>query len=187
MLPLLIAEQALVSLIIKILIIKLILGFIFGFLIDFILRKKDKPKYDICSDEHCDCKNGIVFASIKHTLNIFTFIVICTFLINIILYFFGSDYLEVLFLKDNILGVFITSLIGLIPNCAGSVVLTELFLNGAITFGALIGGLLTGAGIGLLVLFKENKNLLENFKILLILYLIGAFSGIVIELVMRYF
>ena len=95
------------------------------------------------------------------------------------------NYLKDILLKDNILGSFVTSLIGLIPNCAGSVVLTELFLNNAISFSALLAGLLSGAGIALLVLFKTNKNKKENFMILGLLYLIGAFSGVILELISR--
>ncbi len=185
MLPLLIANQAPISLIVKILGIKLFLGMLFGFVIDLVIKKKDDLNYEICHDEHCHCKEGIVLASIKHTLNIFVFILICTFIINLVLEFLGGEYLEKVFLRDNIFGALLTSLIGLIPNCAASVVLTELFLSNAITFGALIGGLLTGAGVALLVLFKINKNKKENIKILVALYLIGAICGIIIDVLMR--
>lgn len=185
MLPLLIAEKAPASLIIKILIIKVIFALIIGFIIDLIIKKENKPTYEICKDDHCDCKESIIKASIRHTINIFIFILISTFIINIILEYLGISYLENIFLKNNIFGSFITSLIGLIPNCASSVVLTELFLNKAISFGALIGGLLTGAGVALLVLFKENKNKKENIKIIVFLYLIGAISGVLIELITR--
>lgn len=185
MLPLLIANQAPISLIVKILGIKLFLGMLFGFVIDLVIKKKDDLNYEICHDEHCHCKEGIVLASIKHTLSIFVFILICTFIINLVLEFLGGEYLEKVFLRDNIFGALLTSLIGLIPNCAASVVLTELFLSNAITFGALIGGLLTGAGVALLVLFKINKNKKENIKILVALYLIGAICGIIIDVLMR--
>ena len=185
MIPILIANQASVSLILKILIIKFILGMLFGFIIDLVVKKKEVENYEICHDEHCNCQNGIVLASIKHTLNIFVFIFIFTFIINMILEFKGIEYLEKLFLGGNILASFATSLIGLIPNCASSVILTELFLNSAIGFGALIGGLLTGAGVALLVLFKINKNKKENVKIILGLYLIGSLCGVLIDLVMK--
>ena len=181
MLPLLIAEKAPVSLIAKVLLIKVILGMIYGFIIDLLLSKKEKPKYDICDHDHCDCENKILMASIKHTLNIFVFIVICTLLINIILHFFGSKYLSTLLLKNTILGSFLTSLIGLIPNCASSVLITELYLKGAITFASLVGGLLTSAGIATLVLLKENKDKKESLQIIAVLYLIGAITGMILE------
>ena len=89
---------------------------------------------------------------------------------------------EILF-KNTIFGPFIASLFGLIPNCASSVIITELFLSGAISFGSLIAGLLTGSGIAILVLFKINKNLKENFHILGLVYFVGVISGIIIELI----
>ena len=185
MIPILIAEQAPIELLIKIIILKFIIGFIFGFIIDLFFKKREKENYSLCKEEHCHCDKKIFRASLKHTLNIFIFIVICNFIINFIMEFGGMNYLKDILLKDNILGSFITSLIGLIPNCAGSVVLTELFLNNAISFSALLAGLLSGAGIALLVLFKTNKNKKENFMILGFLYLIGAFSGVILELISR--
>ncbi len=181
MIPLLIAEQAPVSLMIKILIIKFFIGLIFGFVIDFFLRKKEAPKYDICDHDHCDCENKIFVASIKHTLNIFVFILIFTFIINIIMYYLGENFLSHIFLKNNIFSSFITGLIGLIPNCASSVILTELYLNSSITFGALLGGLLSAAGVGILVLLKENDKK-DSLKIIITLYLIGALCGLIIDL-----
>ena len=182
MIPILIAEKAPVVLLLKIILIKFILGMIYGFIIDLILRKKSVPKYDICDHENCECKEHILLASLKHTLNIFVFILICTFIIDLVMHYLGENYLQMIFLKDNIFGSFITSLIGLIPNCAASVAITELYLKSAITFGALIGGLLTGTGIALLVLFKEERKK-EALKIALTLYLIGSITGIIIDLV----
>ena len=77
----------------------------------------------------------------------------------------------------------VAGLIGLIPNCASSVLLTKLYIAGKISFGAIISGLATGAGIGLAVLFKSNHNQKENLKILGILYILGVFSGIVIQII----
>jgi hypothetical protein len=184
MIPILLAEKAPINLLIKILIIKLIVGIVCGFIIDLIIRRKDKEDYHICEDDHCHCDDEhILKASIKHTLSIFIFIFICTFIINAIMEYGGNDLLNKLLLKDNIFAPFLTSLIGLIPNCASSVILTELFLNEAITFASLIAGLLTGAGIGLLVLFKTNKNKKENILILLTIYSIGVLIGIIMELI----
>ena len=93
----------------------------------------------------------------------------------------GENFLKGLLLDNNIFSPFVTSLIGLVPNCAASVVITELYLKGAIMFGSLIGGLLTGAGIALLVLFKE-ENKKEFIKIVVLLYLIGSITGIIINI-----
>ena len=191
MLPILISQKCSFSIIIKILLIKVLIGMLAGFIIDFIIRKKTKSSnYEIkkfCDEEHCDCEHGIIKSSIKHTFNILIFIIVITLLLNLCFYYFGNDSIEKLFLKDNFFSPFISSLIGLIPNCGASVILTELYLNNVISFASVISGLLTGSGVALLVLFKINKNVKENVKILLTLYFIGALSGIVIEIIQMLF
>lgn len=185
MLPILLSSKADLSIILSILLVKFLIGILCGFLIDFIYRKKhndDNVNYDICDEEHCHCDDGLLKSTFIHTINILIFIMIITFLISIVLEYIGEDFLSKLLLKDSIFGPIISSLIGLIPNCGASVVLTELYLNNTISFGSTIAGLLTGSGVALLVLFKSNKNIKENFCILGILYLIGVFSGIIIEL-----
>lgn len=184
MLPLLISEGVEISLIIKILLIKILIGMISGFIIDLIFRKKEKEHiHDFCEDEHCDCENGIIISSIKHTLNITLFIILISFILNTIIYFIGEENLGNIILKNQFLGPILSSLIGLIPNCVSSVIITELYLSNVITFGSMISGLLTGSGVALLVLFKVNKNLKENIKILLLLYFIGTLSGLIISFI----
>lgn len=191
MLPILISQKCSFSIIIKILLIKVLIGMLAGFIIDFIIRKKTKSSnYEIkkfCDEEHCDCEHGIIKSSIKHTFNILIFIIVITLLLNLGFYYFGNDNIEKLFLKDSFFSPFISSLIGLIPNCGASVILTELYLNNVISFASVISGLLTGSGVALLVLFKINKNVKENVKILLTLYFIGVLSGIVIEIIQMLF
>ena len=186
MLIVMLSENIDISLIIKIILIKIIFGIIYGLIIDKIVtnkKTKEQENYEICNDEHCDCKHGIVLSSIKHTIHITLFIFIITLILNTIFNYVGEDYLSKIFLTNTIFGTFITSLIGLIPNCASSVILTELYINNSISIGALIGGLLTSSGTSLLVLFKNNKNIKENLKIVLLLYSLGVISGIIIELI----
>lgn len=184
MLPILIAEGAEIRVILQILGIKLIIGIIAGFIIDFLIRpKKQETNYHICQHEHCDCEHGIIKSSIIHTLKTLLFIFIITFILNTILHYLGEDFLKNLVNENNWFTPFITSLIGLIPNCAASVVITELYLNGVIALAPAISGLLTGTGVALLILFKSNKNLKENLKIIALLYGIGVVSGLIIELI----
>ncbi len=186
MLIVMLSENIDISIIIKIILIKIIFGIIYGLIIDKIAinkKTKEEENYEICNDEHCDCKHGIVLSSIKHTIHITLFIFIITLILNTIFNYVGEDYLSKIFLTNTIFGTFITSLIGLIPNCASSVILTELYINNSISIGALIGGLLTSSGTSLLVLFKNNKNIKENLKIVLLLYSLGVISGIIIELI----
>ena len=95
----------------------------------------------------------------------------------------GEDKLSEILLKDSYIQPFIASLIGLIPNCVPSVILTESYISGMLDFGSLIAGLSSSAGVGLMILFKENKNLKENLIVLLILFLIGGVSGSLIKMI----
>ena len=186
MLIIMISEKVEISLILKILLIKIFFGIVYGLIIDKIINKKKKDKetnYELCDEEHCDCNHSILLSSIKHTLHITLFIFIITLIINTIFTLLGDNYLSKILLNNSILSPFITSLIGLIPNCAASVILTELYLNSSISLGALIGGLLTSSGSSLLVLIKNNKNQKENLSIILLLYALGVLSGIIIELI----
>lgn len=186
MLIIMISEKVEISLILKILLIKIFFGIVYGLIIDKIINKKKKDKetnYELCDEEHCDCNHSILLSAIKHTLHITLFIFIITLIINTIFTILGDNYLSKILLNNSILSPFITSLIGLIPNCAASVILTELYLNSTISLGALIGGLLTSSGSSLLVLIKNNKNQKENLSIILLLYALGVLSGIIIELI----
>ena len=191
MLPILISRKADAGTIIKLLLIKFIIGMTAGFIIDYFVRKykkkhkiKSKEHFDICHDEECHCeKENLVFASLKHTLKTITFIFIVTFILHIMMEYLTEDFIKKLFLKDNIFSPFISSLVGLIPNCAASVVLTELYLSNVISLASLISGLLTGSGVALLVLFRGNKNLKENLFILGLIYFIGVFSGMIINII----
>ena len=186
MLIIMISEKVEISLILKILLIKIFFGIVYGLIIDKIINKKKKDKetnYELCDEEHCDCNHSILLSAIKHALHITLFIFIITLIINTIFTLLGDNYLSKILLNNSILSPFITSLIGLIPNCAASVILTELYLNSTISLGALMGGLLTSSGSSLLVLIKNNKNQKENLSIILLLYALGVLSGIIIELI----
>lgn len=191
MLPILLGEQVSWKIILMILGIKFVVGLICGYGIDFILRNKNKVRvnYDICSDEHCGCNHGhsILKSSLIHTFKTFIFLIIITFVINIAFEYVGSPILAKIFLKDSFLGPFVTSLIGLIPTCGASIMITELYLNGAISLASAMAGLLTGSGVAILVLFKSNKNLKENLMILGIVYGLGVFFGIIIQLLINIF
>lgn len=187
MLPILISNKADLNIILSLVLTKLCIGIIAGFIIDFCLRTKQNPTpHNLCEQEHCHCEKGILGSSLKHTLKTITFILLISFLINILMYYGAEEYLYSIFHKNSILSPFIASLIGLIPNCGASIALTELYLNGMLPFHSIIAGLLTGSGVALLVLFKMNKNIKENLTILALIYLIGAFSGIFLQILNIY-
>jgi hypothetical protein len=191
MLPIFISEAVEPIIILKLLGIKVIIGIIAGFAIDLFINifnknkkeNKDEEIGHMCEEEQCHCnENGILKSSIKHTLSIFIFILIITFIINIVVHALGEETIASWILNRPILGPIITSLIGLIPNCAASVIITNMYLENVISLGSMMSGLLTGAGVGLAVLFKSNDRLKENISIVALLYLIGVISGIIIEL-----
>ena len=184
MLPILLSNGLPITFILKIILIKVIIGMIAGFIIDYLLKNKISLKsiHDICEEEHCDCKHSLIKSTIKHTLNIFSFIIITSFILNTLIFLIGEDNLGKLLLKGNIFAPLLASLIGLIPNCASSILLSELYLSSTISFGSMMAGLLTGSGVALLVLFKTNKNVKENIFILGSIYFIGSIVGLIINL-----
>lgn len=186
MIPVLLSSGVSITFIFKILLIKITIGMLFGLLIDLFNKPKKINIEPICNDNNCHCEDGIIKSGLKHTINIGLFILITTLLLNIGINYLGTDKLSNLFLKNSPLSPFISSLIGLIPNCAASIIITELYLNSTITFGSMIAGLLTGSGIAIMVLFKVNKNIKENIKILFLIYFIGSITGMVFDLFIHF-
>lgn len=186
MIPIMISEGIPITTILKILGIKLVIAIVVGFLIDLVVqaRKKgeDERIVDLCEKEHCHCETGILKPSIKHTVNILGFIVVITFVINTIVHFIGDANIAQFVKSNPVLAPALASIIGLVPNCASSVILTQLYVQKVIPVSTMIAGLLVGAGVGLAVLFKMNKGIKENFKIVFLLFLIGTISGMVLQL-----
>ena len=188
MLPIFLSEGVALDVILKILAIKLIIGMVAGFLIDFVIhsihkgKNEDEKIVDLCEKEHCHCEHGIFKSALKHTVNIFIFIFVITLIINSAIHIIGEDTIAGFMLDRPILGPVISGIIGLIPNCASSVIITQMYLENIISVGTMIAGLLVGAGVGLAVLFRTNKGVKENIKITVLLYAIGVISGIIIEL-----
>ena len=187
MLPILITEKVPIGTILTILAIKLVIGIIAGFAIDFVIRKFKKEEQEekieeLCEHDHCHCENGIIVSAIKHTLNIAIYIIIITMVINWVISLIGEENIANFVSQNVVFGPVLAGIVGLVPNCASSVILTQLFVENVISMAVLIAGLLVNAGVGLLVLFRTNKNIRENFKIVFILYFIGVASGIILEL-----
>ena len=182
-LPIMISEHVAIPEILKIVGLKVLIGMIVGFIIDFIFRKKEKKSFDICKEEKCHCGENIWLSSLIHTLKTLVFIALISFAIDCMFEYGGEDIINKVLKGSPVFAPFVSSLVGLIPNCGASVAITELYLSNAITFGTAMAGLLTGSGLALLVLFKSNKDLKENLVILLSIYLIGVLCGVVINLI----
>lgn len=187
MLPVMIAKSAPVALIGKVLIVKVICAIIAGFVVDLLIipiRKLDihVDIDELCTDESCGCKSGghnVLLPAIRHTLKTGLFILIVSFVLNVTMEFAGTDAISGVFTNIPFVENMIAAVVGLIPNCAASVALTTLYIEGAISFSALISGLLAGAGVGLLVLFRVNNHQKENLRILGLLYGFAVILGFV--------
>lgn len=188
MLPILIAEQAPIELIGKVLGIKIVVGMIVGFGLDAVLRFMSRDGdhhmhiHELCEQEHCDCDDGVLKSALKHTLQVTVFIFLITFVLEVVIDSIGEEALAAWMSGNPALSVIAASLVGLIPNCAASVAITELYLEGALGAGALIGGLLVSAGVGLLVLFRTNRPMKDNFAITAGLLAVGVVVGGVLTL-----
>lgn len=192
MLPIMIASAAPIGEIVKILIVKVICGMIAGLILDWLIFPAGKLNIpididELCTDESCGCKQGghnILIPAIRHTLKTGLFIFIVSFVLNVTLEFAGEGVITNVFTNIPFVENMIAAVVGLIPNCAASVALTTLYIEGAISFSALISGLLAGAGVGLLVLFRVNNHQKENLRIVGILYGFSVIFGYVISFIM---
>jgi len=189
MLPILLSETAAPSLILRILAIKFAAGMAVGLLVDFLdtqhrhANAETQPCiHELCEHEHCDCQTGILRSALRHTWNITLFLFLATVLLNTGFYYIGKESLTAVLNGKPIFSVALAALAGLIPNCAPSVMLTQLYLQGALPFGAAMAGLLVGAGVGILVLFRMNRNRRDNLRITAILYAAGVLIGLTLEL-----
>jgi len=187
--PVLLSNPGSLPKILPIIITKVLLAIVVGLVIDFfIVRKKAENKeleekdhiHEMC--EHCHCKENIFLSVLKHTFDVFIFIFLFNVILNLLITLIGEENLSKLLLSGNVLQPIVSALIGMIPNCAASLLLTELYIDGTISFASIISGLSVGAGVGIIVLFKENKNLKENLKILIGTFLVSVIFGILIEL-----
>lgn len=188
MLPIFISEAVPVGTILNVLAAKMLLGIISGFVLDFLyhrlLRKEIRYKniHTMCESEHCRCEEGIFPSAVRHTLQITLFIFLITVALNILIEGIGEDRLSDLVLNIPVAGELIAGLIGLIPNCAASVVITQLYLEGIIGAGPMMTGLLAGAGVGVLLLCRMNHGRVkQNVGIIVFLYTSSVLWGILID------
>ena len=175
--------------VVKILLVKILLGVVVGFIVDGVARLCSKKEKNIdieslCHDDHCGCEEGNIFLSaLIHTLKILAFILVVSFALNTVIYFIGEHALgNFISSLPVVVGPLATALVGLVPNCASSIVITQLYMSGVISAGSMLAGLLSGSGIGLLILFRVNKNMKSNFAVLGIVYGSGAVIGIICDL-----
>jgi hypothetical protein len=192
MLPIFISEQVALPSILRILLSKAVLGMVSGLAVDFLLRftryrsKTEKHVRDLCDEEHCgyeEEEGSVLHSALVHTLHIVLFVFLITVALTIAVESLGEERVAGFLTGRPVVGTLLAALFGLIPNCASSVLITQLYLDGMLGAGQMMAGLLVGAGVGLLVLFRTNdRHPKENIKVMGLLYCAGVFWGLVIEL-----
>ena len=184
MLPVLIGEGVAIGKILTVLAIKLVLSMLVGFATDLLLHKRVKETHirELCQDEHCHCEQGVLRSAIHHTLFIFLFILIINIALTAVFELVGEEPIAKAVNSLPVLGTVLAALFGLIPNCAVSVAIATLWVKGVISGGAMLAGLLTGAGAGILVLFRTNRHIKENLLLTATLLGAGIVFGILFDL-----
>ena len=190
MLPILLSSGAPVPTVLKLLATKLAIGVAAGFAIDGITRlivratgKEQEPQIEeLCERENCDCGDRFVLSALKHTAYITIFLLIFTFVLTLGIELVGEENIQSLVLNRPVLGSLLAGLVGLIPNCASSVALTSLFVDGVLSSGALLSGLMVNAGVGLAILFRNNRPVRDSLRVVAILFGISVVCGILIDL-----
>lgn len=183
MLPIMVSENVSAAVIWKILAVKVIVAMLAGFIVDFIFRreKEDLQIEHLCEQHHCHCERGIWKSALHHTVEIFLYIFLISLALNLLIAWIGEDVLGSVLFNRPVVGAMLAGLIGMIPNCAASVAVTQLYLNGVLSAGAMLAGLLSGTGVGLIVLLRVNDDRKENIKFIGLLYIVGVLAGVIIE------
>lgn len=178
----LLAHPGNVKTVVSLLALKTGIGMAAGFLIDVLFRnrKKDMHIGEMCKTCGCSDESGILRPAFVHTARLAAYLLAFTFCLNLALAFVGVERLAEILGKGTLLQPFIAAFLGMIPNCAASVLITELYLAGSLNFGAAIAGLCAGAGIGPVVLFRSNHSVRENLIILLLLYGCAVIAGLIL-------
>ena len=186
LLPILIAEQAPISMMVQILGIKVLIGMVMGFIVDAFMRitarhHKHLHIHDLCEHDHCDCDDGIVKSALRHTLQVTVFIFLISLVVTGAIELVGEDALAAFLASQPVLSVVASAVVGLIPNCAASVIITELYLEGTLSAGSMMSGLLVSAGVGFLVLYRTNRPIRSTLGIVGMLLIIGVAWGFIID------
>jgi len=173
-----------VALMTKIVCLKVVFAIAVGFTVNGVLAamrhfRRKVSVSELCEHSRCGCHEhkGILVPAMIHTAEIFFFIVVVSGAIELCMHCFGEGCLESLRLNVPFFGEAAAGALGLIPNCAVSVAAAQLYCQGAMSPGALMASSFTGSGLGLLVLFRTNRNLKENLSILLAVYALGVVLG----------
>lgn len=184
MIPIFLSSGIAYGVILKILGVKFLIACCFGLIIDKIFStKNESPAIDsLCQKMDCHCEKGVFYSATYHTAQIFIFIFSVSLVLNACFYTFGAENLQQTLFENTLGALLLTTLIGMIPNCASSVVLTQLYMSHTILDGAFLAGILANSGLGLIILLRLNRPMKDNFKIILLVFFLSFMAGLLFSL-----
>ena len=186
--PILVAQPKQINILLSVIAVKLVLAVLVGYLVDILVRGhrlKENPLHDIhaeCEKEAIEEHHSIFYIALVRTIKIFIFVFVVNFALSVFIYYIGEDTLRTILAQGSYLQPVLAAFAGFIPNCAASVILAQLFMDGVLSFGALTAGLITSAGLGLLVLLRMYDNKRDILRIFAILFVTAVVSGVVLQL-----
>lgn len=190
MIPIFLSHHINITVLIKTLAVKFVIALLAGIIIDLIINtvykkraiKRESKIEEFCEREDCHCHHGIVKPALIHTLKIGAFIFVFTLVLNALIYAVGEENIKILILDKPFLANVLSALVGLVPNCASSVIISELYVDGILSAGTMLTGLLSNSGIALAVLFRTNRPRKDNLLIVVLLFIISVISGLLIDI-----
>ena len=201
MVPVFLAHQEPLGRLLAIVAVKVLMGVVVGLLVDVALRAwhragDGRPHIsELCERAHCHCEEAdhghehghehghgrwaIVRSAAVHTVQVGVWILVITFAFGLVIELVGTDALAALLVNHPVRATFVSALVGLVPNCGASVAITELYLEGVLTTGPMLAGLLSSGGVGLLVLWRTNASAGQNAVITAFVYAVSVAVGLV--------
>ena len=198
MVPVFLAHQEPLGRLAAIMGVKIAIGLVVGLVVDALLRLWHRAGdghlhiHELCEREHCHCDDdhdghehghgrwAIVRSALVHTVQVTLFILAVTFVFGLVIEYVGQDALGELLANHPVRATFVAALVGLIPNCGASVAITELYLDGVLSAGPMLAGLLASGGVGLLVLWRTNADARQNSAITAFVYVVAVVAGLLV-------
>ena len=199
MVPVFLAHQEPLGRLAAIMGVKVVIGMAVGLVVDVALRAWHRAGdghlhiHELCERERCHCDDdhdhdhghgdgrwAIVRSALVHTVQVTLFILALTFVFGLVIESVGQDALAALLANHPVRAVFVSALVGLVPNCGASVAITELYLDGVLATGPMLAGLLASGGVGLLVLWRTNADARQNALVTVFVYLVAVAVGLLV-------
>ena len=167
--------------------LKVVIAIVVGYLVDlFCKRKRFSVKQESVWEERgCSCcggHDGILKAVVSHSLKTLLYIMLFSMVLNVVIEGIGIERIQEILMNDSPFQIILSASVGLIPNCASSILITELYMKGVLALPAVMAGLLASSGMGLIVLWKNNRDKKENLKITAMLYIGSIVIGVILQI-----